>query len=88
MICNSGHLGNSYKEPESMENNPIIFFDFLENIVVSKNSKTYIKCYLISTNSIPKLMKIIEKSKILDNISNNKYNISINDLNIYLIIMI
>ena len=88
MICNSGHLGNSYKEPESMENNPIIFFDFLENIVVSKNSKKYFKCYLISTNSIPKLMKIIEKSKILDNISNNKYNISINDLNIYLIIMI
>ena len=50
MMGNPGHLGNSYKDPESIENNPIIFFDFLENIVVSKNSKTYIKCYLISTN--------------------------------------
>ena len=42
-----------------MENNPIIFFDFLEKIVMSQISKTYFKCYLISTNSIPKLMEII-----------------------------
>ena len=74
-MSSPGHDENSDEE----EKNPIFFFDFLENIVVSK-IKAYFKCYLISTNSIPKLMEIIEKSKILDNISNNEYNKSINDL--------
>jgi len=59
--------------------NSIIIFNLSENFEKFQNNEESFKCFLIQTKSIPNFMKIIEESKILDNISNDKYNKCLNN---------